>query len=106
VPPGDGVSVTPADLIAHAGHVDEVAGRIGEAARAGAATAPGPDAYGRLCVLVPLMLGQLQGRVVDGIEAAERSLRDTSDRLRASAAGYRDADRRAAGAVDDAGRPP
>ena len=106
MPPGEGVSVRPADLIAHAGHVDAVAAEIGQARQAAATTAPGPDAYGKLCVIVPVLLGQLQGMVVDGVAAAEQSLRDTAGRLRDAAAGYSDTDERAATAVRQSGRLP
>jgi hypothetical protein len=98
------VSVTPTDLISHAGHVDAVAAAVGQARQAGAATAPGPQAYGKLCVIVPILLGQLQGLVVDGIAAAEQSLHDTADRLREAAAGYTDTDQQAATAIRQSGR--
>jgi Excreted virulence factor EspC, type VII ESX diderm len=104
VPPGEGVSVRPADLIAHAGRVDVVAAAVGQARRAAATTAPGPEAYGKLCVIVPALLGQLQGMVVDGVVAAEQSLHDTAGRLREAAAGYADTDEWAATAVRQSGR--
>ena len=104
MPPGDGVSVTPADLVSHAGDVDAVAAAVGQARQAGAATAPGPQAYGKLCVIVPSLLGQLQSMVVDGVAAAERSLHDTAGRLRVAAAGYTDTDQQAATAVRQSGR--
>jgi hypothetical protein len=104
VPPGEGVSVRPADLIAHAGQVDAVAAGVGQARQAAATTAPGPEAYGKLCVIVPALLGQLQGLVIDGVAAAEQSLRDSAGRLREAAAGYSDTDEQAATAVRQSGR--
>ena len=104
MPPGEGVAVRPADLIAHAGHVDAVAAGVGQARQAAATTAPGPDAYGKLCVIVPALLGQLQGVVVDGVAAAEQSLHDTAGRLRETAAGYTGTDELAATAVRQSGR--
>lgn len=104
MPPGDGITVTPAELDAHAGRVDAAAVAVGQARQAGAATAPGPDAYGRLCVIVPALLGQLQGMIIDGIAAAEDSLRDSAGRVQQAAAGYREADERAASGVRGAGR--
>jgi Excreted virulence factor EspC, type VII ESX diderm len=106
MPPGDGVAVTPADMVSHADHVETVAAGVAAARQAGAATAPGPEAYGKLCVIVPLLLGQLQGMVVDGIAAAEQSLHDTAERLRTAAAAYRDADERSATAIRRAGPQP
>jgi hypothetical protein len=97
------LAVTPADLISHASHVDAVAAAVGRARQAGATTEPGPEAYGRLCVIVPVLLGQVQGMLVDGIGAAEQSLYDTAGRLRDAAAGYTDADERGAAAVRRAG---
>ena len=104
MPPGEGVSVRPAGLIANAGHVDVVAAAMGQARQAAATTAPGPDAYGKLCVIVPALLGQLHGMVVDGVVAAEQSLRDTADRLRDAAAGYTGTDQQAATAIRQSGR--
>lgn len=103
MPPGDGVAVNPAELEAHAGHVDAVAAAVGQARQAGAATAPGPEAYGRLCVIMPALLGQLQEFVVGGIAAAEDSLRDSAGRVRQAAADYREADQRAATGARQAG---
>jgi hypothetical protein len=103
MPSGEQVSVAPGDLVVHAGHLESVAADVGLAARAGAATAPGMDAYGKLCVMVPVLLGQLQDIVVDAIDAAEHSLRDSADRVRQAAVGYRDCDERSAAAVRRAG---
>jgi hypothetical protein len=99
----DHVAVRQGDLRAHAGRVDAAAGAVGAAARSGAVTRPGPDSYGQLCTIVPILLAQLQGLVVDGIDAAADSLRDTAGRLRAAADGYGAADSRAASGVRQAG---
>ena len=104
MPPGEGLSVTPADLLSHASRVDAAAAAVGQARQAAATTTPGPDAYGKLCVIVPILLGQLQDLVVDGIAAAEQSMHDTAGRLRDAAAGYTDTDERAATAVRRSGR--
>ncbi|MFB9239343.1 type VII secretion target [Plantactinospora siamensis] len=82
------VAVTTADLISHAGHVETVASAVTTAKQAGEATSPGPDAYGKLCVMVPVMLGALQGVLVAGIDQAAHSLHDTAERLRSTAVGY------------------
>lgn len=102
---GDRIAVTPADLVSHAGHVQAVAAAVATARQAGAATRPGPEAYGRLCTIVPMLLGALQDMVVGGIDAAADSLTDTAGRLRAAADGYTSADQRSAAGVRRAGDP-
>jgi Excreted virulence factor EspC, type VII ESX diderm len=84
--------VRPPDLVVHAAHVEAIAGQVTTAAEAGAAVRPGPDAYGKLCVLVPVMLGALQDVVVDGMRAAADALDDTGARLRTTAEAYRATD--------------
>jgi Excreted virulence factor EspC, type VII ESX diderm len=90
----DGIAVLPADLITHAAHVDAVAGDLVTARDAGTAVKLDAQAYGKLCVMVPMMLGRLQDIVIDGIDAAIGSLHDTGDRLRSAATGYQSADTR------------
>ncbi len=96
---GEQLGVRPADLVAHAGRVEAAGDRVATAARAGAAARAGGDAYGKLCVIVPVMLNALQDVLVDGIDAAAESLRDTGSRLRATAADYDASDRRRAGVL-------
>lgn len=80
--------VRPRDLTTHAAHVEAIGAQVTTAAEAGAAVRPGPDAYGKLCVLVPVMLGALQDVVVDGISSAADALDDTGARLRTTAESY------------------
>lgn len=80
--------VRPRELTTHAGHVEAIADQVTTAAEAGAAVRPGTDAYGKLCVLVPVMLGALQDVVVDGIRSATAALDDTGTRLRTTAESY------------------
>jgi hypothetical protein len=103
--PHDAVTVRPVDLVTHASHVDSVGSEVDTAASAGASTAPGPWAYGRLCTIVPALLGQLQSSVVSGISAAGSSLHDTAGRLRTAASGYSGSDARSATSVTGAGSP-
>ena len=84
------------DLVAHAGHLSAIGDQVSAAAQAGAATRAGADAYGKLCVMVPVMLNGLQDVLVDGIKAAAESLQDTGDRLRTTAQDYAAADERSA----------
>ena len=100
LPPGDGVAVTPGDLHAHAAKVDEIAERVTTAKEAGDAVRLDAGAYGKLCVMLPVLLGGLQGLVIDAIDAASRSLHDSGARLRTAAQGYQTADGNAAARHD------
>ncbi|MEU9510204.1 type VII secretion target [Micromonospora sp. NPDC048170] len=104
VPPGDGIHVRPEDLTAHAGRLDQVAGRLDTANRAGQHVRLGTHAYGQLCALVPMLLDDLQRTLVDGIGTAAGSVRDTAERLRVGAERYRAADTRAAQLLDQVRR--
>ena len=96
----DQVRVRHAELIAHAGTVEAIGGRVSTAAAAGAAVRAGSDAYGMLCAMVPVMLNGLQDALVDGIRSAADSLHDTGARLRTAAAEYDTTDRRRADAFN------
>jgi hypothetical protein len=96
----DRIGVRPADLVAHAGHVEAVGDRVATAKQAGAAVRAGSDAYGKLCVMVPVMLGALQDILVDGIGAAADALHDTGGRLRTAAQSYEATDRQRAQVTD------
>ncbi len=95
----DRFGVRPGDLVSHAGQVGAVGDRVATAAQAGAAVRAGGDAYGKLCMMVPVMLGALQDVLVDGITKAAESMQDTGSRLRATAADYEGSDRRGATAL-------
>jgi excreted virulence factor EspC (type VII ESX diderm) len=99
----DRVTVRAADLAAHAARLDAAAAAVTAAEQSAAATRPGMDAYGKLCVIVPVLLGQLHGLVVEGIDAAASSLSDTAGRLRTAADGYGAVDQRSAAGVGGAG---
>ena len=94
------VAVRHPELVAHAATVAGIGDRVATTARAGQAVRPGADAYGKLCVLVPTMLGALQDVLVDGIASAAEALHDTASRLRMTAQSYEAADRRRAEAFD------
>jgi hypothetical protein len=102
-PGGDGLTVRPADLLSHAGHVEAIGDHLDLAKKAGQATHPGPGAYGQLCTIVPVMLGALQDKVVDGIDAAGHSLHDTAGRLRAVAEAYDTTDNNNAATLNQIG---
>jgi excreted virulence factor EspC (type VII ESX diderm) len=92
----DQVGVRHAELVTHAGHVETTGDRVATAASAGAAVRAGNDAYGKLCVMVPVMLNALQDVLIDGIDTAAGSLHDTAARLRTTASEYQSADQRRA----------
>jgi len=90
----DQVGVRHAELITHAAHVEAIGNRVSTAAQAGATVQAGADAYGKLCVMVPVMLNALQAVLIDGITAAADSLHDTGGRLRTTAQDYETTDQR------------
>jgi hypothetical protein len=90
----DQVAVRRSELTAHVGRVESIGADVTTAARAAGAVRAGGDAYGTLCVLVPIALNAVQDILVDGISAAADSLRDTGRRLRTTAQDYDAADRR------------
>ncbi len=86
------VRVCPADLVTHAGHVEALADTVTTAEQAGKVVRLDAGAYGKLCTVVPILLGVLQDMVTGGIDAAAQSLHGTGERLRAVACGYESAD--------------
>jgi hypothetical protein len=84
--------VVPASLVGHAAHIDSVAAAVDTAKQAGEAVRVDAQAYGYLCVLVPVLLDILQRLVVGGIDAAVNSLHDTGERVRIAAQAYQDTD--------------
>jgi hypothetical protein len=97
---GDHTDVRPAELLAHATQIETIAGRVATAQQAGDAVRIGAGAYGMLCTIVPVLLGELQGLVVDGIGTAAQSLDDSGARLRTAAGRYEATDERIAAAHD------
>ncbi|EEP73565.1 hypothetical protein MCAG_03892 [Micromonospora sp. ATCC 39149] len=95
MPVGDGIQVDPDDLTHHAARLDRIAGSLDTARQAGQHVRLGTDAYGQLCVIMPMLLDRLQDTLVDGIDSAAGSVRDTADKLRTTAARYRATEARA-----------
>src|SRR5262245_1678621 len=95
--PGEAeIAVTPASLLAHAGHVEAAADAV-EVARAAAADVRlASGAYGLMCGFVPVYLNGLSDGVVAGLDGPLTSLRDTGARLRATAAIFDEANAGAA----------
>ncbi|MGC4806734.1 type VII secretion target [Micromonospora sp. DT233] len=95
MPGGDGIRVDPDNLTRHAERVERSGASLDTARQAGQHVRLGADAYGQLCAVMPLLLDGLQQTLVQGIDAAAASVRDTAGRLRAGADGYRASDARA-----------
>jgi hypothetical protein len=91
------IEVSPEDLRRHAGHLDGIADELATAKQAGEVTRPGMDAYGKLCWIVPAMLNEVQGPLVEGIAAAADSVRATADAVAGAAEQYAQVDAWAAG---------
>ena len=89
----EGFAARPADITAHATTVAAIGDSVITAAEAGATVRAGADAYGKLCVIVPVMLGALQSTLVGGLRSAASSLHGTADDLRAVASDYEATDR-------------
>jgi hypothetical protein len=92
----DAFQVDSASLVAHAGEVDRIGDALTAAAQAGQAVQTGSGAYGQLCQFVPALLNGLQQAMVDGMSTAAGSAHDTAESLRSVAAGYDNADGKAA----------
>jgi len=103
MPEREALGVAPADLLAHAAHIESVADDVAAAKAAGDAVRMGAGAYGTLCTIVPVLVDALQVKVVDGLDAAVGSLHDTGQRLRDSAADYRATDEGNSAAIAQAG---
>jgi hypothetical protein len=94
------VAVRHPDLVTHASTVSAIGDQVTIAAQAGHTVRPGPEAYGKLCVMVPAMLAALQDALVEGISSAAGSMQDTAARLRLTAQAYEATDQRRAEAFD------
>lgn len=105
MPPGDVLRVTPADLTTHAARVDAIAERVSTAAQAGDTVRLDAQAYGQLCIIVPVLLSVLQHVVDDAITTAAQSLHDTSTRLHGVAQAYQSADRTSQAIFESLHRP-
>jgi hypothetical protein len=90
----DHLGVSAAELDTHARHVEAIQDEVSLAGQAGVAVRAGPDSYGRLCVVVPVMLGALQDVLVEAVGRAADGLRESADDLRLVAEHYSDSDER------------
>lgn len=106
MPAGDRLEVISADLTRHAGRLEGIADGLAAAQQAGQAVRLGAGAYGQLCAMLPALLDGVQQVLVDGIDSAAHSVRDTAGRVRTAAGAYDSADGRSAAALDRLRTPP
>ncbi|SCL44896.1 Excreted virulence factor EspC, type VII ESX diderm [Micromonospora citrea] len=95
MPGDDGIRVDTDGLTRHAARLDRRADSLDTARQAGQHVRLGAEAYGQLCAIVPVLLDGVAQTLVQGIDTAAGSVRDTADRLRTGADRYRAADTRA-----------
>ncbi|MCW0213524.1 MAG: type VII secretion target [Pseudonocardia sp.] len=93
------IAVRPADLVTHAGHVEETEAAIGRAAAASAS--PG-DSYGLVGRVFALDAILAVNGALDGVDELRRRLTAVASGLRESAATYEGADRAAAARLGEA----
>ncbi|MEU4694878.1 type VII secretion target [Actinoplanes sp. NPDC023714] len=91
----------PDDLRRHASHLDGVLAR---ARFAGDDTRMTADAYGHLCVIVPILLEQVRTPLIEAIETAARAVGDSAEAVRRAADDYEHTD--GTNATDLSGRVP
>jgi Excreted virulence factor EspC, type VII ESX diderm len=83
-----GFRVDLAALERHAGLVDDIAVRVGQARDAGASVLVGGGAYGVLCAFLPLLLEPAQRQTVDTLTDLAAGLRATASRVQTAARSY------------------
>jgi len=75
-------------LTGHAGTVDRIAGQVAQAAAAGQLMSLPSDAYGTLCVDLPMMLNPLQELAATALAACAKHLSRAADGIRETAWDY------------------
>lgn len=90
------LTVTPAQLTAHADLLFHLSSDVATARSAGQQIRMGPDAFGKICVAIPIAMDVLQGKVIDAIDAAAHGLYDGGVNLRQAAGNYQTSDSKAA----------
>jgi len=89
---GEGYQVNAERLDSHVVHLEQIAGDIGTARSAATAVRLDVQAYGQMCLVVPIMINVLGGIVGDGLEDAVQSLRHNADQMKVMASRYREAE--------------
>ncbi|MDG4833397.1 type VII secretion target [Solwaraspora sp. WMMD1047] len=90
--PVAGVGLTPEQIRAHAGTVEDLAERLDHAAGAARTVMLDRAAYGQLCAVWPMILEPIQQRIVAASQTAAESLDRAGMALRAAANSYVESD--------------
>jgi hypothetical protein len=98
---GDGLKVTPGELVKHAGAIDHIAGQVSIAAQAAQTVHTDSQAYGRLCQFIPSLLAGPGQAVAGGLADAASTLHAAAATLVATSGVYQSA---AAAELAKAGR--
>ncbi|MBB2941906.1 hypothetical protein FB565_001610 [Actinoplanes lutulentus] len=86
------MKVTPEELWRHSAHLDDVTDGLSRARIAGDDTSMTPDAYGHLCVIVPILLEQVRAPLAEAIGEAVRAVGTSATAIRQAADEYRRTD--------------
>ena len=92
----DPLTVTPAQLVAHADLLFHLSSDVATARSAGQQIRMDAGAYGKICVAIPIAMNALQDKAIDAIDAAAHGLYDGGVRLRQAAGNYQTSDSKAA----------
>lgn len=87
-----GYEVLTAALAEHAGKVDALRGRLGQATDAAREVSLPTDAYGVCCQLLPAMLNPLQHSGVGALEGSAQRLSTTTANIKSTAREYAETD--------------
>jgi hypothetical protein len=88
----NGYRVEPAELVTHAGSLDDAAETVRSARSAANAVGLGKGAYGKLLSWVPEVFSHLQDTIIAGLADGERAVRDSADDMRLAAKTYNQTD--------------
>jgi hypothetical protein len=92
----DPLTVTPAQLVAHADLLFHLSSEVATAKNAGQRVRMDAGAYGKICFAIPVAMDVLQDKVIDAIDTAAHGLYDGGVKLRQAAGNYQTSDTNAA----------
>ena len=98
----DPLTVTPAQLVAHADLLFHLSSDVATARSAGQQVRMDAGAYGKVCVAIPIAMDALQDKVIDAIDTAAHGLYDGGVKLREAAGNYQTSDSNAATVMTNA----
>jgi Excreted virulence factor EspC, type VII ESX diderm len=83
-----GFDVLPGELRSHAGHVDGLADRLGEALYAARQVSMADDAYGVICQFLPSAINQLEQQANEALSAGQKGVSEIATNIRHTADEY------------------